>query len=164
MFEDDDSSKEWKKKNENEKLVNTQNLFRNLMSNQATDLYYSFCQDDVCDSGNDWHCAICRRCMDWRVWHCDKCNKCIYKDYNHCNKCSKCINNFIYIHCEKCDKCVDKNKFKHCNACGDCVLNHCKHCYMCNKCVYKTYKHCEKCNKCNNGCEHDYIFGRCDII
>ncbi|CAF1474629.1 unnamed protein product [Rotaria sp. Silwood1] len=28
------------------------------MANQATDLYYSFCQDDVCDSGNDWHCAI----------------------------------------------------------------------------------------------------------
>ncbi|CAF0868123.1 unnamed protein product [Rotaria sordida] len=87
MFGDYDNSKEWKKKNENEKLLDTQSLFRNLMSDEATDLYYSFCQDDVCDSDNDWHCAICRRCMDWRVWHCDKCNKCSWGSTLPCERC-----------------------------------------------------------------------------
>ncbi|CAF4449979.1 unnamed protein product [Rotaria sp. Silwood2] len=57
------------------------------MSNQATDFYYSFCQNEVCDSGNDWYCAVCRRCMNWRVWHCDKCNRCTFGSSLPCERC-----------------------------------------------------------------------------
>ncbi|CAF2084098.1 unnamed protein product [Rotaria magnacalcarata] len=64
MFEED-SSKDWKKSHE-EKLTDNQSLFRSLISDQATDIYYSLCQNDVCDSGNDWHWSIRRKCMDWR--------------------------------------------------------------------------------------------------
>ncbi|CAF5068699.1 unnamed protein product [Rotaria magnacalcarata] len=85
MFEED-SSKDWKKSHE-EKSTDNQSLFRSLISDQATDIYYSLCQNDVCDSGNDWHWSIRRKCMDWRVWHCDKCNRCSYGSSLPCERC-----------------------------------------------------------------------------
>ena len=77
MFEDD-NSKEWNKKDQDEQSTDTQSLFQSLILDRATNLYYSFCQNEVYDSGNDWHCAVYQKCMDWRVWHCEKCNQCMY--------------------------------------------------------------------------------------
>lgn len=74
----DEHSPDRKKKDRETKLADAQRLFRNLLSDQASDVYFSLCQDEICSSDNDWHCAVCKRCMDWRVWHCDKCNRCMY--------------------------------------------------------------------------------------
>jgi len=40
--------------------------------------FYSFCWNEVEQSGNTWHCKICKGCRDWREWHCPNCNKCTY--------------------------------------------------------------------------------------
>lgn len=79
MFEDE-NFKNPKKEGKQVTIADAQRLFRSLLSDQATDLYYSFCQDEICSSDNDWHCSICKSCMDWRVWHCDSCNRCMYFD------------------------------------------------------------------------------------
>ncbi|CAF4331322.1 unnamed protein product, partial [Rotaria magnacalcarata] len=84
---EDYSYEEWKNKDEDEKLIDGQELFRNLISDDSEYLYYSFCRNEVCDKGSDWHCAECRRCMDWRVWHCYYCNKCTYGASLPCERC-----------------------------------------------------------------------------
>lgn len=61
---------------EKDRLAQTQALFRMFLSNESSQCYYSFCNEDIADEDCDWHCTICKRCRDWREWHCDGCNKC----------------------------------------------------------------------------------------
>jgi len=49
--------------------------------------WYSFCWDEVAQSGNTWHCEVCRTCRDWREWHCPRCNRCTYGQSLPCETC-----------------------------------------------------------------------------
>lgn len=62
-----------------EKLKHTQKFFRMMLSDDLDEasLYsYSFCQKDVFNNDNAWHCITCQRCQEWREWHCGQCDKC----------------------------------------------------------------------------------------
>ncbi|CAF1146498.1 unnamed protein product [Rotaria sordida] len=55
---DDEDFEEWIEKwntiDKNEKLGHTQELFRMLLSNDATTYYYSFCENDVFEEDCNW--------------------------------------------------------------------------------------------------------------
>eukprot|EP00956_Cyclotella_meneghiniana_P034883 scaffold109059_cov23-Cyclotella_meneghiniana.AAC.1 len=55
---------------------------------KGTDLYYSFCREDLEQSMCTWHCKICKECKDWREWHCKGCNKCQYGASIPCSTCN----------------------------------------------------------------------------
>lgn len=82
LLDDDDFKKwkkEWKKIAADQKLAHTQKFFRMLLSNGSDDeslYFFSFCQDDVFNNDNSWHCIKCQSCQDWKEWHCGKCDKC----------------------------------------------------------------------------------------
>lgn len=78
---DDEDFKKWKneetKISADQKLAHTQKLLRMILSNDIDSLYYySFCQDDVVNNDNGWHCVTCQTCQDWSEWHCGRCDKC----------------------------------------------------------------------------------------
>lgn len=86
LLDDDDDfkkwKKEWKKIPADQKLAHTQKFFRMLLSTDSDDeslYFFSFCQDDVFNNDNAWHCINCQRCQEWNEWHCGQCNKC--KDF-----------------------------------------------------------------------------------
>lgn len=84
LFDDDDFKKwkeDWKETPADQKLAHTQKLFRMLLSGDSDDamssLYFlSFCQDDVYNNDNAWHCVTCQTCQESREWHCGHCDKC----------------------------------------------------------------------------------------
>ncbi|CAF4719574.1 unnamed protein product, partial [Rotaria magnacalcarata] len=82
-------SKKWNRIEANEKLSHIQKFFRMLLSDDATEHYYSFCNDDLAEDDCDWHCTICKTCRDWREWHCDGCNKCAYGTTLPCQRCER---------------------------------------------------------------------------
>lgn len=82
LLEDDDFRK-WKKDGKkisaDQKLAHTQKLLRMLLSNDLDSQYFfSFCQDDVFNNDNAWHCITCKTCQEWKEWHCGHCDKCKY--------------------------------------------------------------------------------------
>eukprot|EP00985_Skeletonema_marinoi_P008803 scaffold4022_cov84-Skeletonema_marinoi.AAC.1 len=57
-------------------------------SGYYTDLFYSFCREEVEQSTCTWHCRVCKGCKDWRDWHCKGCNTCKYGASIPCDKCN----------------------------------------------------------------------------
>ncbi|KAJ6636024.1 hypothetical protein Bhyg_14611 [Pseudolycoriella hygida] len=82
LLEDKDFKK-WKKEGKNipldQELAHSQKLFRMILSDELdSQLFYSFCQGDVFNIDNGWHCVTCQSCQEWREWHCGYCDKCAY--------------------------------------------------------------------------------------
>mmetsp|Transcript_26208 Transcript_26208/g.32307 ORF Transcript_26208/g.32307 Transcript_26208/m.32307 type:complete len:229 (-) Transcript_26208:90-776(-) len=57
-------------------------------SGYYTDLFYSFCREEVEQSTGTWHCRVCKGCKDWRDWHCKGCKTCKYGASIPCDKCN----------------------------------------------------------------------------
>lgn len=82
---DDDDYKKWKHEEDKitagQKLGHTQKLLRLILSHDPENLYYfSFCQDDLYNNDNAWHCITCQTCQEWDDWHCGQCDKCNVTD------------------------------------------------------------------------------------
>lgn len=75
-FSESSLAEEWEGDDaEKDDISKIQELFRMVFS-KSSDLYYSFCDDNLLEDDSYWHCSICKTCNKWRTWHCDKCNKC----------------------------------------------------------------------------------------
>ncbi|XP_037044242.1 uncharacterized protein LOC119080130 [Bradysia coprophila] len=85
LLDDDDFKKwqkAWKKLPADQKLAQSQKLFRMLLSSNSDDAFaslyfFSFCRNDVFNNDNAWHCVTCQTCQEWREWHCGRCDKCV---------------------------------------------------------------------------------------
>ncbi|XP_037029931.1 uncharacterized protein LOC119069860 [Bradysia coprophila] len=88
-FADSALAEEWKDDDaEEDDISKTQELFRIVFS-RSSDLYYSFCDNELLEDDSYWHCDICKTCNKWRFWHCDKCNKCTYGQSLPCERCGR---------------------------------------------------------------------------
>ena len=71
-------AEKWDAVNEDEDLDYIQKLFRILLSNDTTTLFYSFCNEDVFEDNCQWHCIKGQKYCDCKKWHCEEGDECIY--------------------------------------------------------------------------------------